>query len=242
MNAVIKHTMGAVILAIKTATWPFICTAVVLIGFSWPAPSPAGDLYKWVDDNGVVHFSDAVPPEAIDKKRDVLDNKGIVVNEIEAKKTKAQLEEEERRKQVEAEKQHEINAQQQYDHMLLDTYTSESDIVSMRDRKISAIADIITLNQNRIDKLKEDLAPLKKQVETLRKNGQDIPADLSAHVKDLEDHITVRINIIEKTRADEAHWRKQFAQDLERYRYLTAQQNPPSEALSSGSTSPPPHP
>jgi hypothetical protein len=35
-------------------------------------------LYRWVDENGEVHFSESLPPDFSDKKHDVLDNSGMV--------------------------------------------------------------------------------------------------------------------------------------------------------------------
>jgi hypothetical protein len=35
-------------------------------------------LYRWVDENGEVHFSESLPPDFADKEHDVLDNSGMV--------------------------------------------------------------------------------------------------------------------------------------------------------------------
>ena len=33
------------------------------------APAAAATTYKWVDDQGIVHYSDKIPPEAVNKVR-----------------------------------------------------------------------------------------------------------------------------------------------------------------------------
>ena len=199
------------------------------------------ELYKWVDDKGQIHYSDSVPPEAINKQRDVIDQKGIVVDEIGAAKTKAQLEEDKRRKAQEAIKQQQLDAKHRHDKMLLETYNNDSDIVKMRERKLAAISDIITINQNRIDKLKEDLVPFKKQVAAIQKNNKEIPGELRDKVKEIKDHIAMRVKIIQQQHDEQDRLRDKFQQDLERFRYLTGRQAP-GQQVSSGSGSPPPHP
>src|SRR6516162_1744933 len=73
-----------------------------------PPPARAA-LYKWVDDKGVVHYTDTLPPEAIDKARVELNKQGV-----EVKKTDKALTPEQRRAmQQEAEKQKEVVRQQE---------------------------------------------------------------------------------------------------------------------------------
>lgn len=236
-----NHAPDALILAINSYTRSLFLTAAMTVSLLWHSDCFPAELYKWVDDKGQVHYSDSVPPDAINKKRDVIDNKGIVVDKIGAAKTKAQLEEEARREQLEAIKQARLNARRQHDQMLLQTYNNESDLLQMRDRKLSAINDTITLNRNRIGKLKEDLDPIKNRIATLQKDGKEIPDDLQARAKALEDHIVMRTKIIKQYRDQQDRLREQFQQDLERFKYLTENQGAAGQQVNSESGSPPPH-
>ena len=236
-----NHTPGALILAINWFTRSLFLSTAITASLLWHANSFSAELYKWVDDKGQIHYSDSVPPEAINKKRDVIDQKGIVVDEIGAAKTKAQLEEDKRRKAREAIKKQQQDAIHQHDLMLLETYNNDSDIVKMRERKLAAINDIITINQNRIDKLKEDLVPFKKQIAAIQKSNKEIPGELRDKVKEIEDHIAMRVKIIQQQHDEQDRLRDKFQQDLERFRYLTRRQAP-GQQVSNGSGSPPPHP
>jgi len=40
-------------------------------------PAPQKKVYKWVDENGEVHYGESLPPDFEDKKADVLDSQGI---------------------------------------------------------------------------------------------------------------------------------------------------------------------
>lgn len=41
----------------------------------------AGEVYRWVDENGEVHYSESLPPDFKDKGHDVLNERGIVTDE-----------------------------------------------------------------------------------------------------------------------------------------------------------------
>ena len=46
-----------------------LTTAVVLILVLMGSPVVAQKMYKWTDENGVVHFSETPPPGRIDRAR-----------------------------------------------------------------------------------------------------------------------------------------------------------------------------
>ena len=37
-------------------------------------------MYKWVDERGVVHYTDKMPPEAVDKASVELNKQGVPIN------------------------------------------------------------------------------------------------------------------------------------------------------------------
>lgn len=237
-----KHAPGAAILAINLLLRSLMLAASIAASLSWHSTCSAADLYKWVDDKGQVHYSDAVPADAVNKKRDVLDSKGVVVDEVGAAKTKAELEEEQRRKEQEAIRQQQLKTQRKHDRMLLQTYNSASDIIDMRNRRIAAISDNITLNKNRIDKLNEDLTPLRKQIAGLQQNGREVPDELRRKVRNIEDHIAMRNRIIKQQHEEQARLRVRFQRDLDRFKALIGRTGPANRQVSSGSGSPHPHP
>ena len=71
-----------------------ICTAV----FS----SAHAGFYRWVDDDGTIHYSDSLPPKESQRKQDILNEHGRTVKSIAAPKTLGELEEEERTRRLDA--------------------------------------------------------------------------------------------------------------------------------------------
>ena len=64
-------------------------------------------MYKWVDDKGVVHYTDKIPPEAVDKANTELSKEGIPV-----KKTDKVLTPEQRRAIAEEQEKKRLAARQ----------------------------------------------------------------------------------------------------------------------------------
>jgi len=72
------------------ASWTLALLVLAILIVS--APVARATLYKWVDDQGVVHYTDKMPPEAINKGNTELNKQGITI-----KKTEPALTPEQRR-------------------------------------------------------------------------------------------------------------------------------------------------
>jgi len=103
------------------------------------APAAAAGSYKWVDDKGVVHYTDKIPPEAVNKGNVQLDKQGVTVKRTEpamsSEQRRAKAEEEERQKQLAKERE----LVDRRDRALLSTYTMESEIDLARRRALATI-------------------------------------------------------------------------------------------------------
>jgi hypothetical protein len=54
---------------------------VLLAATLWAATVSAAEVYRWVDENGEVHYSESLPPDYKDSGHDVLNRQGMVVGE-----------------------------------------------------------------------------------------------------------------------------------------------------------------
>src|SRR5260370_5914502 len=55
-------------------------------------------LYKWVDEQGVTHYGDRIPPEYAAQEKSVINSHGIEINRLEAQKTPEALAAEDQKK------------------------------------------------------------------------------------------------------------------------------------------------
>ena len=87
-------------------------------------------LYKWVDEQGVTHYGDRIPPEYATQEQHILNSRGIEVQHLEAQKSAEQLA---------AEDQAKLDAEQRAkrDKNLLNTYVSVQEIEHLRDQRLT---------------------------------------------------------------------------------------------------------
>jgi hypothetical protein len=66
-------------LALAVATSLFLAALLLAIApaQAQPQPAPQKKVYKWVDENGEVHFSESLPPDFEDRKHDIIDSRGM---------------------------------------------------------------------------------------------------------------------------------------------------------------------
>ena len=104
----------------------------VLLPLSAAAQQQERGKFKWVDDEGVIHYGDRIPPEFADKPKERLNDQGVAIEHLEGKKTEEQLAAEERARELEL--QNEL--QRRADQALLNTYISVEEILMHRDRRV----------------------------------------------------------------------------------------------------------
>jgi hypothetical protein len=196
-----------------------ICLVTLLVA----APAAMGDqkgrsTYRWIDERGVVHYGDNVPPEYTTRERAVLNSQGIEIGRLEAQKTPQQLAEEARR----AEEQQRIR---QRDRFLLSTYTSVKDIEHLRDTRVQQIADQQRSTRNYIDTLNGRLGGLHARALTFRpynasESAGPMPDQLADDLVRTLNELRVQNALLDTKSREIDALRTQFQTDIDRYRQL----------------------
>jgi Domain of unknown function (DUF4124) len=147
----------------------------------------AAGMYKWTDDKGVTHYSDQMPPEAVNKGTTVFDKQGHPIKKIEAAPTVEQ----QKAKEVEEERQRGVQKQRddqtRKDMALLQSYTSEDEIEFARSRAISAVAIQIKSAESYTTDLSRRQQELEKQKTGLA--GKPMPAALENELTSLNEEL-----------------------------------------------------
>lgn len=110
--------------------------AMVIASF---AMLPAHALFKCVDEKGVTHYGDTMPPQCAKKAITEMSKQGSVLKQYEAPLTPEQLkaQDEERERRKEGEKK--ITEQRLKDHALIATYGSEREFDMARDKDLAVL-------------------------------------------------------------------------------------------------------
>jgi hypothetical protein len=124
----------------ETSGWNAITALAVVLALALcAAGSVAAATYKWVDDQGVVHYSDKVPPEVIGKGATVLDKQGRPTKKIEPAPTPEQVKAKAAAEEQQRELAKSLEAQARRDRALMQSYTNEEEIDIARNRALATI-------------------------------------------------------------------------------------------------------
>jgi len=190
-----------------------------------PLSAMGGKLYRWVDADGRVQYSDRVPPSQQSKEHTRLDGiSGMELEKIKAARSKEEIENELARekalKRLRAEQQRLIDKQKAADRVLLRTFRSEDDIKMARDGKLTAIDVHIQVIRGNIKRLKNRLEDLQKSAADIERQGkkpsQHFLDDMTSLRQQIKDAYA---SIIVKERDKDTIWAS-HEDDLKRFRTL----------------------
>ena len=193
-------------------------------------------MYKWVDEKGQVHFGDRIPVKYQIKAHDEINESGVVVKSNPAAKTA-----EERRKEKQLAKVREValekeKQKKQRDRVLLDTYTTERDLLLARDSRLDAVGSQIKLAESIVRDSNKKIASLEKRVMIIEESNRKVPTDLYKQIESQKQQIAVH----DEVKAGHVKRRdlvaKQFNGYVERFKVLKARQKMQRERLTADRT------
>lgn len=141
-----------------------------------PAWGSAADLYRYVDNNGIVVLNRlGVPPEYVAKGYEVLNDKGRVIKVIPPAPS---LEE---RQRMSDEK-----ARASSDNQLLRFYSTVEDVDRARERKLVELDGVISVTQSNLQSLRVQQGNLQAQAATIERSGREVSTDLLAQIDNIK--------------------------------------------------------
>ena len=183
---------------------------------------PQANTYRWTDAQGNVHYGDQIPADDMDRAYSVINQQGIVIQNVEQTKTKEQLQEEKRQQAIRDKEQQAAQARALHDHILLDTYSTEQDIIDTRDRNIAMLDGLINVSQHKLETLDRELQKLTRSAAEMERQGKPASSDLHQDIANTQSQIDGENVFIRNQRLQQAQIREKFAADLIRYRELKA--------------------
>ncbi len=178
------------------------------------ATATAGSRIKcWVNKDGVRECGQIVPPEYAQQRIEIINERGIVVEVIEAAKSREQL-------AKEAAERRRLAEQKRRDEILLNTFTTERDIELARKSRIQAIESIIAITNSNTRSLKSNLTRIQKRAADFERAGEEPPKELFEEMESLKRQIKDNEEFVAKKQRDIIDLEKRFDADLKRFREL----------------------
>ena len=186
----------------------------------------AQTLYRWVDDEGQVHYSDHVPQAASRQDHQVLNAQGVAIAYVEGAATEEELVERTRLALLAAAEAKAVEEQAHTDSVLLETYLSVEEIVSLRDRRLELLTAQVTVSEQYIENLTQRLGELQQTAGNFKPlndnpNARDMPEYLELDISRTTASIELYEETLGRTRTQQENVTNSFASDIERFRQLT---------------------
>lgn len=196
--------------------------ALFLLAAAWAGAAAAAPsksvTYRWVDDQGIVHYGDHVPPQYAQKEHTELNAEGVELKRLDAEKSPEQQASDARKQEV-------VLRQKQHDSFLLTTYTSVADIEALRDERLQQLKTQRAAAEAYVETLRSRLTALQSRALLFTPYNQKpgahrVPDDLTEDlVRTLNEMRSQSAAIVER-HAEETSLRNQFQADIDRYRQL----------------------
>nr|WP_231752185.1 MULTISPECIES: DUF4124 domain-containing protein [Pseudomonadaceae] len=185
---------------------------MLLLGLLGAAAAQA-DLYRYVDDKGVVVLDrHGVPPQHIGKGYEVLNDQGRVTRVVPPAPTP-----EERQRLLEAQ------ARASSDAQLLRLYASVRDVERAQVRKFSELDSVIGITRSNLQSLRTQQANLQSQAAGHERAGREVPKPLLKQIDNLSREQASLRRDIERYQRARKHAEARFAQERQRVAELLGQ-------------------
>jgi hypothetical protein len=177
--------------------------------------------YKVVDEDGNTYYGDSIPPELSDYDKEVVNDHGVTVGEIEGRKTADELEAQRRAEELRLQKELQVRA----DQALLATYQNVTEIEMHRDRRIELFQAQSKVTELYLKNLKGQLEKLEREAARYKPYSNDDDAEmidpsLVAAIQETKDTIARHELNLQKFKADEEVIIARFAGDITRFKSL----------------------
>jgi len=193
---------------------------LILLGLS--STADAARLYKWVDENGEVRYTDRMPQSAASKQHQTLNDQGVIISTKEAAKT---AEEQAALEKIEGEldrEKRQKEAQRKKDQALLLTFSSERELGIAKEERMEVLDSMIRLiyksmadTRTKLDRL-EGLAD-----KNYISKGLPVPGGLAQNIEVLNRKNFIREKQLRNRLSEKNTIETQYEIDLARFRTLT---------------------
>lgn len=203
---------------------------LILIISALFAVSAQAGLYRWVDENGAVHYGDKVPAKYLKQEHQELNEQGTTVKKHDRAMTAEEKAEKNRQEAERKRLENEKRAQALRDRVLTDTYTTERDLVAAKDARLDAIDSQLQLSKELIKNTQEKVEKTARLIESLKASGKMVPESTYAKLEREKLALATQKGVQQGHQIKREEVILQFDGYIERFRELMAEKQRRREA------------
>lgn len=209
------------------------CALVASVACTSASAAGKKKLYRWTDDKGEVHYTDALPPEAARAARDQLNDRGMAVERTERALTPEERAAFEAERNRLAEEKRLAEERAKMDAILLASYPTEADLARAYKERFDLIERTVESAQVGIGSQERSLDDLLSHAAGLERSGKPVPDKVAQSIAMARRQVAEQRSVLTKRQAEKAALQAEYDQVLGRYRELAVPATP-SEASQDG--------
>lgn len=178
-------------------------------------------MYRWIDKHGNIFYSDKVPPNQSKLERNILNEKGRIIDTVRAAKTPEQIALEKRLAILRAEQEKIIAKQKSKDKVLLSTFRNVDDLRLTLNGKLLLVDAMKRVYEKNLQHLRDDLARAQKRAVKAERSGKKVSTAILNEIAQIEDNINSTYLNIDGELVKRIAIEKKFDKEIERFLFLT---------------------
>lgn len=208
-----------------------MAVAAVLAGALLAPDAAAQKLYRWVDEDGKVHYSQSLPPEAVDRaRRELSARSGMTTGEVERVLTGEERAEAAAEAAILDASRRLAEERSQRDQVLIGSYSNESDLQRAYDERFSLVDETLKATRVSIDSQRQTLASLLASAADREFGGQPVDARTRESIRETYARLSSQQTLMQRREAERAVLEAEFDETLARYRELKGESPAPGDA------------
>jgi len=192
--------------------------------------SAQAGLYRWVDENGAVHYGDKVPAKYLKQEHQELNEQGTTVKNHDRAMTSSEKAEKKKQEAKLKRMENEKRAQALRDRVLTDTYTTERDLTAAKDARLDAIDSQLQLSKDIIESSKVKVSKTEQMIETIKASGKMVPEATYAKLEREKLQLATQQGVQQGHLIKREEVIEQFDGYIDRFRELMAEKQKKREA------------
>ena len=206
------------------------CGLLILMMSTLFVASAQAGLYRWVDENGAVHYGDKVPAKYLKSEHDELNEQGTTVKKHDRAMTAEEKADKNRQEAERKRMENEKRAQALRDRVLTDTYTTERDLIAAKEARLDAIDSQLQLSKDIIESSKVKVTKTSELIDRIKASGKMVPESTYVKLEREKLQLATQQGVQQGHQIKREEVIEQFNGYIERFRELMAQKQKKRDA------------
>ncbi len=191
--------------------------------------SSGAKMYKWVDENGKVYYSDKVPPDQVDHARERLSDNGVVKEKVKRALTDeekiALAAEIEQKKKMELEAKLAAEKEAKEKNKILMSYSSADQIIRLKNERVNALKRNIETAKGNLAIQEKNETDLMKRAADKERNGEVVSETFLSQINQVKEQIAYQKKFITDKTAEIDSTEAKYEDELQIYYKYTKEDN-----------------